>query len=620
MPSQLLKLIFAGMLMLPLGLRAVPLETSILTNIAVRFKLPCPPKDSRLVLAHTGSWNVLGNQSTSRDPGIYSPAFLLGEMTNESIVVLRGTERQTVEFVRNDPLWRPFSTADIEPKPGGYDVSFDRLSAFVCAVQLAMRGEDSAAQIVWQRFARDSATNSWNEDYGHFYGDFSAQLKNPPLMLATCLFNHFRGQVLQQPSNWPVIQTQMAALFAEFPALKDDRRNRVFDGLTAAVNAKPPTPGSTEALLLDWSKRPSTTPIINAMSLDDLFDESDAAKAPARTIVLRGAAAVPDLIALMGDQRITAHEIQVMNAPSHIGRVGELALVLLEEITGIRESSSWQTPDAAVFHAWLAQRDKIGEEEILAESVFKRDAGRIADVYETPARELAQKFPERLIALLAEFSTNATEEAQPFYLAEALATSHLTKEVKAQTLAEMAQRGTLDQKREILQVLAEIDQKKCAELLAPLLEKMPRDPDGPYWTCPEAGFTHVVMLIEDDAIWREYIQIARQSSVGLRMEMMNPLDYSYIKDKNKARRIAFLAAFLNDENLRDLSSDSKRFDGPCAAFTIPKITVRNFAAMQIASILELPDLPDEFWTAAQWDGLRVKVTERLTAEKIPLLN
>ena len=41
---------------------------------------------------------------------------------------------------------------------------------------------------------------------------------------------------------------------------------------------------------------------------------------------------------------------------------------------------------------------------------------------------------------------------------------------------------------------------------------------GQYWTCPESALTHVVMRIEDDGIWREYLRAARRSSVGLRME------------------------------------------------------------------------------------------------------
>ena len=62
-------------------------ETQRLVEIAKRHSLPMPPPEARLVLAHTLRWGMLGNQSTSRDPGIYSPAYLLEDRPDGSIVV-----------------------------------------------------------------------------------------------------------------------------------------------------------------------------------------------------------------------------------------------------------------------------------------------------------------------------------------------------------------------------------------------------------------------------------------------------------------------------------------------------------------------------------------------------
>jgi hypothetical protein len=611
MQRRLLQFVFAAFCVVPLLSCAATLDWAGLTNIASRYKLPMPPANARLVLAHTETWSVLGQSSTSRDPGIYSPAFLLEDKTNR-IFVLRGAERQTLEARPNEPSWRPFSTALVEPKLGGHVVSFDRLSAFICSVQLAVRGDQSTAQVVWQRF---SSSEWWSD--GQPFDAVSQQEKNPSLLLGRCVFNHLRNQILTQPTNWTGIRTQMAALFAEFPVLKNPQRDEVFDRLTAAVETKAPPPDSIEALLLDWSRRPSK------MRHLGLFQEEceSEADAPARTIVLRGASAVPDLIALLNDRRITVHEVPaIMNASARIRSVGELAGLLLEEITGVHPSSPWGNPDAAAFQSWLEKRNDMGEEEALAESVFSRVGGKITGVNETPARTLAQKFPERLLALCDKFSKNATAEAQPFSLAEAVASARLSKEIRVKSLSEFAKRGSLEHKRCVLQNLAKVDDKACAQLLAPLLDEMPKDSSGPYWTCPEAGFTHVVMQVEDEEVWRKYVRAAKRSSVGLRMEMMNPLCYTHIGEKNRNRRLAFAAAFLDDTTLRDKASDKTKFEGPCAAFTIPKITVRDFAAMKIAEILGLEESPDEFWTSKQWEGLRNKVSAKLATEKLPKLN
>ena len=128
------------------------LDAKALVEIAKRHHLPMPPPDARLVLAHTESWSVLGKTSTSRDPGVYSPAYLLKEDADGSIHILRGAEYETLR-TRHDqePLWRPFSTEKVVPKLGGHVSRFAYLSAFVCAVQTAALDDQDRAQAVWQR-------------------------------------------------------------------------------------------------------------------------------------------------------------------------------------------------------------------------------------------------------------------------------------------------------------------------------------------------------------------------------------------------------------------------------------------------------------------------------------
>src|SRR5207302_9660179 len=132
-------------------------------------------------------------------------------------------------------------------------------------------------------------------------------------------------------------------------------------------------------------------------------------------------------------------------------------------------------------------------------------------------------YPEVLSSLCQAFCDKDNPDAVTFYLAEAITRARLPTETRVRVLAEFARRGPLAHQRQILQCLAKIDAAKCAEILLPILQKLPEDSDGFYWTCPEAAMTHVVMLLEDDDIWREYLRAARGSSVGLRMEMMEPM-------------------------------------------------------------------------------------------------
>ena len=91
-------------------------------------------------------------------------------------------------------------------------------------------------------------------------------------------------------------------------------------------------------------------------------------------------------------------------------------------------------------------------------------------------------------------------------------------------------------------------------------------------------------------------KVAKRSDVGLRMEFMNPMNYSYVGDRQRKQRLKFLAAFLDDAEAPDCEANPKMFSGPHAGFTFTRLAVRDLAAMKIASILEMPDQPDRNWT------------------------
>lgn|GEM_PF-2537331 len=599
---------------------AKALDLGKLIAIALRHGLPMPPKGARLVLANTGSWLVLGNRSSSRDPAIYSPAYLLKENQDRGIVVLCGTETETLEW-RGEILWRPFSTAEVKPKLGGYAVDFGPLSAFVCAVQTAAAGDEQTAQGIWDRFKTlepleyDDITCGL-VDYSSLENSVVQMLKDPHTLLARCIFNHLENALLQDQAKWREIHAKMTALLKEFPSLNEEGRRELCEDLDAAVNSKPAPPGSIESLLIEWSRRPGGAGYL------EIFDEwpSSGDDKPARKIVLQGFDAVPGLLALVEDRRLTVHvERASGRMPKRQLRVGELAANLLQEIAGDVDLSQSDASEPAALRAWWEQAQVRNEADCLAEAVFRREGGRIVWVNDTPAHILATKYPEKLPALCGEFSEHATPDAQPFALAEAIVSSKLPKEVRVRVLSDFAQRGSLEHRRCVLQNLAKLDGQACSGILLPLLRSVPNDSHGPHWTSPEASLTHVVMELEDDAVWREYLRLAKRCSVGLRMEMMNSMDYSYIGEKNRGRRLAFLASFLDDDAVRKIPRDNEgQFEGPCAAFTIPRIRVRDFAAMQIASILDLDERPDEFWGRAHWQKLREKVRKKLAAEKLPV--
>ena len=205
-----------------------------------------------------------------------------------------------------------------------------------------------------------------------------------------------------------------------------------------------------------------------------------------------------------------------------------------------------------------------------------------------------------------------TVNAQLFALVDAVAHSKLTRREKSDALAGLCDRlADFRRQRFVLQRLASLDEQRCKTLLRPILAKLPSDV-GEYWTSDVPYYSQVIVQLHDDEIWKEYLKIAKRTAVGLRMEMLGVMNYGGM-ETNTGRRLAFLAAFLDDATVRYAGQS----DGPCAAFIFRKIQVRDFAAMEIASLLSFDEQPTEFWTDDQWAQLRSKVRTALSKHKLP---
>src|SRR5262249_16127665 len=139
------------------------------------------------------------------------------------------------------------------------------------------------------------------------------------------------------------------------------------------------------------------------------------------------------------------------------------------------------------------------------------------------------------------------------------------------------------------------------------LEGLPKKPKEPYRECPEAAYADLVLATEDARAWDMLEKVAKRSVVGLRMEFLSRMNYIDLGDQRCIERLKFLASFLGDTDIPDVAVDPEMFKGPHAGFTFRSLAVRDLAAMEIASILKMPDQPDSDWTAEQWEKLRARV-------------
>ncbi|WP_395752312.1 hypothetical protein [Prosthecobacter sp.] len=578
------------------------LDLERLVPLMRKYQLPEPPGDASLVLVHTHSWTTAGKGSNSRDPAFYAPAFLLEKKAGGQVVVMRGWETTEVEVAKKtEPLIRTFSLEEPKPRLGGYLASFKGSDSFITAIQLGARGENETAQSLWKSYCGGLAR--WAPEMA-FDVDYQKE------QLGEAIFIHFLNAAREGRMEWKLARDRLKSCLMDFPVLGRDgyvgSPKEIYERLDLAVEAKSAKAGSVEDLLVRWSRTPGSSAFYSIW--ENPCGEVESKHEPARQIVMRGYAAIPELELLTNDRRFTARTIFSMGARARPiecpMRLGQLAEDLLK---GLRGS--------------LKSVEGVNEADGLASAVFEYKDKRIQSVNETPLRILAAKYPERLAPLCTEFTQHAPEDLHPNHLVGVIAEAALPKDVRVSTLGEFAKHGSLTQKHCALQGLATLDEAATLELLLPILRKLPREANGRYWTCPEAAFTYVVKEVSDVRAWSDCLKAAKRSTVGLRMEMMNSMSYGCNDNEELCRdlRLAFLAAFLDDDEVRNRTTNGKKYDGPCAAFRFLKIQVRNFAAMQVASVLEMGEEPDEYWDAGQWSKLRGKVRARLLEMKLPAL-
>ncbi len=507
------------------------------------------------------------------------------------------------------PATRPYSLVPQKPVLKGYVLACGNMSSFTTAVQLAQLGRLREAEGLWERI--ESVEYFSDENALEGVGRWT---KEPRVLLARCLYQHFYEALLHEDADLKAIHQKLVQLKREYPVLFSDdrneyyphRRTRFVHDLGLTVAAKKAREGSVEALLIDWGNRTGD------MRHLGIFDEHNiVADQPALAIFRMGVKAIPELAELVNDQRLTRHiSPAIMKKPEERVRLGQLAERLLKRMAGSQDPGK----------AGSIGQTKGAEREFFERAAVDLENATISRFHEVPLWILGEEYPRSLVDICSRIPLKASADVPLFSLTETIAHSKLSHKEKTEALAGLCERlRDASRQRAVLQQLAKVNEQRCAKLLRPILSKLPNDVNEPYWTCEAASYTHVVMQLEDDEIWREYLKVARRAAVGLRMEMMNPMNYSYIGQRNRERRLAFLTAFLDDTTVRDPSINEEKYDGPCAAFTFGKIEVRDFAAMKIASILDVGDQPTEFWTKDQWAQLRRQVLIALKEVELPKL-
>jgi hypothetical protein len=299
------------------------------------------------------------------------------------------------------------------------------------------------------------------------------------------------------------------------------------------------------------------------------------------------------------------------NFPTMLRTVGELASDLLKGLIGGSEEGDWlekqlgRVPTKASVSNWWKAAQKIGEEAYVCAHIFPAESGAQEPV---PAHVtiIAHRYPQHLPTLyrklLAERSKLSSHS-----LVKGIAESALPREVKIELLLEGAAHPDLACQFPALGQLQELEADESDEILLKILASLPSTTGKPVWLCREGRVAIYVGRSRSVAVWQAFTAFAKGAHVSLRLQVMQGFPASSETEQDRSHQIHFLSQFLDDPEVRSIESDRKLYEGPCAAFTFPRITVGDFAAMQLALFLKWGIEPHKEWTEEEWRALRERV-------------
>jgi hypothetical protein len=546
--------------------------------------LPLPPNDARLVRYRSGGGGMVNNKVM---PDVYSLAFQM-----------RGKDGKQ-ELLTARVLWPGRYSGFIRRYPGAEGRAVVPVKPVPAAARRLAGGEHET-----MFFALQCHSLGWTELAIEVLGRARVSEGAPSLLrLRKGAWDYWVWQVPNEGSDWRAITARLKALMAEEETLRQTYHRSTVSSLEAALIPRKTKPGSIEALIDVVARQPARTGTIGLPERAGAADRLSSL----------GFTAVPVLIDHLGDQRMTRHVMQGFNNfHSWPMRVEDVVSDLLEEIAGrhlgrdwLRRQQGYPVKKADAL-AWWDEARKVGEEGYALRHVLPDQA---KDPHPHQLRIIREKYPKHLPRLyrkvLAEQPTT-----QSWALAEAVAQSSLPRHEKLRLLHAGAMGRNLMHRREALYQLLELDRTFFLRIVRQTLLSLPRDVPGAYWRCEEAHYARFVTLADDPVLWKQLEQTARCSTVGLRMELLNHTG-EVVGDKvtptQRRRHLALFAAFLDDKASRDQEADQDHYSGPCAGFHYNRLSVRDFAAMQMAWYLRVgvPLKPDR--SAKEWEQFRQRV-------------
>jgi hypothetical protein len=539
------------------------------------YRLPFPRKNFRLVR--------FKDEDQFKDDGdplppAYGLAFSLQRAAREKgPVLMRGTLKYTPPehpAVKIVPIGRP-TAKDIEryareSKPLGED-------GLVLAIQCKARGWDRWAEALFQKSLTDNPH----------------QL--PQETLARIAWNHTQEELTDPRADWKVTARRLRKLMKADQTFDTNENQSMLKSLEAALVPSKAKPGTVAARIDDLIYVTST----HLYTYGHMRPDRQYLR-----VVELGFAAIPELIDHLEDNRLT--RTLSFTGCRHC-EVGHVISDLLHGLAAgdLRELRHQVDRDEAA--AWWKKTRKMDEKAYLLAHVLPADK-----MWPNPTilHILRKKYPQNLAGIYRTL-LDKHPESRSWPVVRAIRDSSLPAAKQKELFLQGARHKSLKHRRAALEGLKDVDGKRFVQLLIENLEGLPHTPSERYGDCDEPTLTHLVKQTDDPRVWETLAKVAQRCDVGLRLQLMEPLTEAPAGKRQRQRRLAFLARFLDDAAVRDIKADPDLYRGGYAAIDFPRIEVRDFAAMALASLLDIAVKPNKDWTPERWARLRAQVRKAL---------
>ena len=397
---------------------------------------------------------------------------------------------------------------------------------------------------------------------------------------------------------------------------------------------------------LELSLVPSTAmPGSIEASIDALVDENvpqqrigeESTLSPSASLARLGFEAVPTLLEHLDDARLTRATWQWFKGPPQRVLVRDVVAVLLENLAGHEEYRKWRKQVYAgsmrssplvkrdVQKWWINAQNEKEEAYLLGHLVNNYPSGEHLNL--PNLKVLGQKYPRNLGTVYRTILAKPSLQSWP--VVDVIVDSPLTNSEKTELLLVGASQKNLIHRVHALRMLQKFASKQFIELLCKALDDLPAKPKGSYWASPELALVKLATSTDDAEVWRQLQQATRKAEPKFRMEM---LGIATREEAHFERRLQLLAAFFNDDSVRDITGDSETdrfFD--CLSY-LPKLEIRNGAALLAARLLKVDFEPDPMlkpddqekqfiakllsWKPEDWAKLRSKLKNKLADKGI----